>query len=190
MRTRLITAAVLTWATTCCSLAAAHGNSAPILPPGWGLQGAPAFTSQQPPLAPPFTTGSTFREPPVVRSSNGRLRRTIVARNGTIEVSGVPLDGMQTYGVGSAARGLLGPTLHVQPGDLIDLVLDNQLTQPPAIAVTTPASVEPMRHDECAHDTKIAAGDPQPTNVHFRRFVRVGGEVHRGSSMIRPLQQR
>jgi suppressor of ftsI len=190
MRTGLIVAAVLTWVTTCCSVAAAHGNSAPIVPQGWGFQGERVFTAQQPPLPPPFTTGSAFREPPVVRSSNGRLRATIVARNGTIAVSGVPLDGMQTYGVGSAARGLLGPTLHVKPGDLVDLVLDNQLTQPPAISVTTPASVGPMRHDECAHDTKIAPGDPQPTNLHFHglhvtpRNHKVGDVIYYGDNVL------
>src|SRR5687767_892693 len=137
MRAGLIMAASLTWAVTCCAVAAAHSDTAPSSPAGWGIDGERAFALQQQPLMPPFTTGRTFREPPVLRSTKGRLKRTIVARNGTIDVSGVQVDATQTYGVGTTARGLLGPTLHVQPGDLIDLVLDNQLTQLPAIPVTT-----------------------------------------------------
>ncbi|MBD0283309.1 MAG: hypothetical protein ICV69_14130 [Thermoleophilaceae bacterium] len=48
------------------------------------------------------------------------MRRGLIT-NGTIEVGGVPLDATQTYGVRGAVRGLLGPTLRVKPGDLIDL---------------------------------------------------------------------
>jgi suppressor of ftsI len=116
----------------------------------------------------PFKAGMTFREPPSLRSSGGYLRGTIVAKNGTIRVSGIKVRNTQSYGVAGAQRGLLGPTLRVQPGDQVDLVLDNQLVAPsPVPEEASPA--QPVPHGEC-HDTTIKPGDPQPTNLHFHGF--------------------
>jgi suppressor of ftsI len=188
MRRRLIAVAVLTSAATWCATAAAHGNTAPIVSEGWGIDRP--LTVQPSPLRPPFATGRAFREPPVVRSSNGRLRRTIIARNGTIEVSGVPLDATQTYGVRGAVRGLLGPTLRVEPGDLIDLVLANRLTQPPTIPVTTPAPVVPAHGEACEQDMQIPVGHAQPTNLHFHglhvtpRNRKVGNVTYYGDNVL------
>jgi suppressor of ftsI len=192
MRRGLITVAVLAWGATSCAVAGAHSDGAAIVPEAWRT--VRPFAVQPLPLRPPFVTGRAFREPPVVRSSNGRLRRTIVARNGTVQVGGVSLHATQTYGVRGAARGLLGPTLRVKPGDLIDLVLDNRLTQPPTIPVTTPAPVIPPHADACEHDTRIPAGHPQPTNLHFHglhvtpRNRTVGNVTYYGDNVLACLR--
>ena len=53
-----------------------------------------------------------------------------MARNGSVEISGVSVAETQTYAArgadGSTQRGFLGPTLHVQPGDRIQLTLDSR----------------------------------------------------------------
>ena len=122
----------------------------------------------------PFKAGLAFREPPSLRSRNKRLRGTIVAKNGTIRVSGIKVDNTQSYGVAGEPRGLLGPTLRVRPGDLVDLVLDNRLVAPPQVPEKKDSGdaspAQPMHHGECEADTKIKAGDPQPTNLHFHGF--------------------
>ena len=137
----------------------------------------------------PFAAGAAFREPPSLRSSRGRLRGTIVAKNGTIRVSGVKVANTQSYGVAGQPRGLLGPTLRVNPGDLVDLVLDNRLTQPALVpAKQAPQSSAPAP-GEC-HDTTITPGSPQPTNLHFHGFHvtprnrRVGGVTYYGDNVL------
>src|SRR3954452_15006425 len=87
----------------------------------------------------PFTAGMAFREPPSLRSRDGRLRGTIVAKNGTIVVSGVKVRNTQSYGMAGARSGLLGPTLRAQPNDLVDLVLDNRLVAPAIVSAKTDA---------------------------------------------------
>jgi FtsP/CotA-like multicopper oxidase with cupredoxin domain len=158
---RLVTAAVVLSVGSSCAAAEAHTS---IAPTAWTAGGARALLAQQ--ALPPFATGLPFREPPVVRSSANRLTQTLVLRNGTVEVGGVAIDAAQTYSIGTIPPALLGPTLKVEPGDVIDLVLDNQLTQLPTIPITTPAPLA-QPHQECAHDTQIEPGHPQPTNLHF-----------------------
>ncbi len=145
-----------------------------------------------PAIAPaPFASGMAFREPPSLRSANGRLRGTIVAKNGTITVGGVRVHNTQSYGVAGEPRGLLGPTLRVQPGDLVDLVLDNRLVQPQLVPASTPSSAsEHVMPGECGHDMAPDPGDPQPTNFHFHGFhvtprnQRVGGVTYYGDNVL------
>jgi suppressor of ftsI len=122
----------------------------------------------------PLKGGLAFAEPPSLRSSGGRLSGTIVAKNGTVDVSGIRVAGTQTFGIAGQRRGLLGPTLRVAPGDLVDLVLDNRLTQYGPIPAGTATSTTTTGHDpmggECAHDTTIPVGHQQPTNFHFHGF--------------------
>jgi FtsP/CotA-like multicopper oxidase with cupredoxin domain len=133
---------------------------------------------------PPFTTGEAFREPPSISSVNKRLRFTMVAKNGTITVGGLQIGNAQSYTVAGSPAGLLGPTLRVNPGDEIDIVLDNQLVQPEV----TPAPSG--THDPCMHDTGIKPGDPQPTNLHFHglhvtpRDHREGGVTYYGDNVL------
>lgn len=141
----------------------------------------------------PFTAGLAFREPPSLRSAHRRLRGTIVAKNGTIEVSGVRVHNTQSYGIAGERRGLLGPTLRVQPGDLVDLVLDNRLVAPPLVPAKTdsgaPSTSQPG-HDECMHESPLEAGEPQPTNFHFHGFHvtprnhRVGNVTYYGDNVL------
>ncbi len=161
---------------------------------GQGSTAAPATTVASIPAA-PFTAGIALRDPPSLRSSGGRLRGTIVARTGAIEVSAVTVHNAQSYALAGMRRGLLGPTLRVQPGDLVDLVLVNRLVQPRQI----PASGEktappPMHHGECASATSIEPGDPQPTNLHFHGFHvtprnhRVGGVTYYADNVLACLR--
>ena len=53
-------------------------------------------------------------------------------------MSGVRVAATQTYAATSARsgrtrRGILGPTLRVQPGDRIEITLDNRLTVPDGV---------------------------------------------------------
>jgi suppressor of ftsI len=139
----------------------------------------------------PFKAGLPFREPPVLRSSHGRLRGTLVAQTGPIEVSGIRVENAQSYALAGQQRGLLGPTLHARPGDLVDLVLDNELVQPQPVPGTAGADLaQPMAHGECGHDTTIAPGEPQPTNFHFHglhvtpRNHKVGDVTYYGDNVV------
>ena len=143
----------------------------------------------------PFRAGMAFREPPSLRSRNRRLRGTIVAKNGTIRVSGIKVDNTQSYGIDGQPRGLLGPTLRVQPGDLVDLVLDNRLVTPAHLPKATDAEpAQPIAHGEC-HDTMIKPGDPQPTNLHFHGFHvtprnrKVGKVTYYGDNVLACLRR-
>jgi suppressor of ftsI len=133
------------------------------------LVGEPS--AQAPPVIPPapFASGMAFKEPPVVRSRDGRLRTTLVARNGSVEISGVTVAETQTFAArgadGSTQRGFLGPTLHVQPGDRIQLTLDSRLTIPDgAQGANCPATGGNGTH---AHGRRAQAGTAQLTNLHY-----------------------
>lgn len=120
---------------------------------------------------PPLKAGMPLTEPPVVKSLGNTLTATLVAKNGTISVSGVDIANTQTYAVAGQRRGLFGPTLHVKPGDTIDLTLDNQLVNPENVrrgvsdrsaAPTCPPKDDPHgMHDPPPPDGK------QNTNLHF-----------------------
>lgn len=81
-------------------------------------------SSDRPPAAAPLEateSGEPFAEPSREEATNGRLRFDLVARDRGITVAGTEVDG-RAYG-----DAILGPTLVVRPGDIIDLTLDNQL---------------------------------------------------------------
>jgi FtsP/CotA-like multicopper oxidase with cupredoxin domain len=120
----------------------------------------------------PFTAGMDFQEPPVVSSREvpGRpykvLRTTILAQNGTSEISGIQVAETQTYGATGAdgPRGFLGPTLRVDPGDEIEITLDNQLTVPEGAIGAACLNSDPVDHE---HNEQVEAGAEQVTNLHF-----------------------
>lgn len=138
-----------------------------------------------PPAIPPdpFKAGLKFWEPPPVRSTgrppNRRLRATITAQNGVVDVSGLKVAGTQTYSAegpgGSAPPAFLGPTLHAEPGDTVELTLDNKLTVPAGADPTKPAQNAENCGDGPGHDTgheegaetQAKPGDPEVTNLHF-----------------------
>lgn len=121
---------------------------------------------------PPFKPGLAFEEPPVLRTQDGPIE--LVARNGTIEVSGVEVDEAQSYvPVGAsqveARPGLLGPTLQVEPGETLDITLDNQLEVIPAIkgnSADTCGGADKPDDPSHAHEDAPDTG-PQYTNLHF-----------------------
>ncbi|MGZ6951114.1 MAG: multicopper oxidase family protein [Acidimicrobiia bacterium] len=71
----------------------------------------------------PTTQGQPLAEPPVIRSVGGFLRTTFDVHEATYEVAGQAVRG-KTYG-----PGLLGPTLVVNPGDHIEIALQNHLAE-------------------------------------------------------------
>lgn len=120
----------------------------------------------------PFKAGLPFAEPPVVRSRGDTLRTTITAQNGTVDVSGIRVAATQTYSAvgadGPTPRGLLGPTLHVKPGQWIELTLDNRLTVPDGVPAPNCAQGSGMDHSGDGGDQADApSGGPQLTNLHF-----------------------
>lgn len=133
-----------------------------------------ASKTVQVPGTDPFQTGADLTEPPVV-SSNARtntLRTTLVARNGTVTVSGVRVAGTQTYaarrGSRLTRRGILGPTLQVQPGDKIEITLDNRLVVPDDMpAGPNCAESGDSAADAAGHAHTGEAGDPQFSNLHY-----------------------
>ena len=120
----------------------------------------------------PFEAGAELADPPVVSSARGVLRTTMVARNGTVTVSGVRVAGTQTYaarrGSRLTRRGILGPTLQVQPGDRIEITLDNRLVVPDGTQSTsTCAQSGDHAADAKGEHQTGKAGDKQFTNVHY-----------------------
>jgi FtsP/CotA-like multicopper oxidase with cupredoxin domain len=127
----------------------------------------------------PFTPGQDLTEPPVItsRRSDRTLEATLVAETGTAEIGGVPVQDMQTYaaetGKGPTERTLIGPTLQVQPGDHIDLTLDNRLTVPDNASPDNDNCADDGPGSEHEHSGAVAPGeggqpgDPQLTNLHF-----------------------
>jgi suppressor of ftsI len=71
----------------------------------------------------PTRQGQPLVEPPVIRSTAGLLQTTFDVREATYEVAGQQVDG-KTYG-----PGILGPTLVVNPGDRIEIELQNHLAE-------------------------------------------------------------
>ena len=139
----------------------------PLLVDGEPRAQAPAPPNVLPPA--PFTPGMAFTEPPVVRSRDGRLRTTLVARNGSVQISGVSVAETQTYAAsgadGSSPRGFLGPTLRVRPGDRIELTFDSRLTIPDgAVGADCP---ETGGHSAQRRGRVAQAGTAQLSNLHF-----------------------
>jgi FtsP/CotA-like multicopper oxidase with cupredoxin domain len=71
----------------------------------------------------PTRQGQPLVEPPVISSVQGVLRTTFDVRESTYDVAGQLLQG-KTYG-----PGLLGPTLVVNPGDHIEIDVQNHLAE-------------------------------------------------------------
>lgn len=69
-------------------------------------------------------TGSALSEPELLRSSGGRLQATLRAARGRTRVAGREATTLGYNG------GLSGPTLHLQPGDRLQLRLVNDLEAP------------------------------------------------------------
>ena len=137
---------------------------------------AHAQASQEPSVRPippaPFVPRHPFTEPPVVRSRGGRLETTLTAQNGSVDISGVTVGGAQTYSAsrpnGPTERGIVGPTLHVQRGDLVEITLDNALSIPErATGANCPASADGAAHDHGSTAPPAAPGTDQATNLHF-----------------------
>ena len=72
----------------------------------------------------PTTSGVALREPPVLRSAGGELKITLEAREGRVQIGGKGATALSYNG------SLPGPTLHLQPGDRLQVHLINQLTDP------------------------------------------------------------
>ncbi len=119
--------------------------------------------------ADPFTKNLPFTEPQPVVSRNGVLKAEITAANSTLKVSGVDVAGGQAYTARNASDvasppGMLGPTLHAEPGGTIDLTFDNRLTVPEAMR----GPEDCVAGADHGHGNSPAdAGRPQVTNFHF-----------------------
>ncbi len=72
----------------------------------------------------PTTSGVALHEPPVLRSAHGGLKVTLEAREGPVQIGGKGATALSYNG------GLPGPTLHLQPGDHLQVCLINRLTDP------------------------------------------------------------
>ena len=72
----------------------------------------------------PTTSGAVLREPPVLRSADGGLRVTLEAREGPVQIGGSGATALTYNGW------LPGPTLHLQPGDRLQVRFLNRLTDP------------------------------------------------------------
>jgi FtsP/CotA-like multicopper oxidase with cupredoxin domain len=71
-------------------------------------------------------TGDPFVEPPLIQSQNGVLTATLVMREGATTVGDTAVTNAWTYEL-NGVPSYVGPTLSVNPGDLIDLVIENRL---------------------------------------------------------------
>jgi FtsP/CotA-like multicopper oxidase with cupredoxin domain len=72
----------------------------------------------------PTASGAAFLEPPVLRSVGGGLRVTLEAREGPVRIGGRGATALSYNG------GTPGPTLHLQPGDRLQVRLINRLSDP------------------------------------------------------------
>ena len=72
----------------------------------------------------PTTSGVALHEPPLLRSAHGGLKVTLEAREGPVEIGGRDATALTYNG------GLPGPTLHLQPGDRLQVRLLNKLSEP------------------------------------------------------------
>ncbi|WP_411720165.1 multicopper oxidase family protein [Mycetocola sp.] len=68
--------------------------------------------------------GEKLREPPELRSANGRLQLRLDAAQGTVEIGG------RSATAWSFNRGIPGPTLRLKAGDWLGLTLHNGLDKP------------------------------------------------------------
>jgi suppressor of ftsI len=93
-------------ATAGCNGADPETESAPV---------AATFAAQQ---------GRPFDEPAVLRSRRGRLKTTFTVDEGQFTVGGVRVRGESYRGE------FIGPTLHVRPGDTLELRIVNRLGEP------------------------------------------------------------
>ncbi|MEM7352145.1 MAG: multicopper oxidase domain-containing protein [Acidobacteriota bacterium] len=75
-----------------------------------------------------------FRNPPEVKSADGKLAYNLVAQYGEHEIAGCPVK-LRGYN-----GQIIGPTIRVKPGDSIDLNLVNSLPLTPTDTVLDPAS--------------------------------------------------
>jgi FtsP/CotA-like multicopper oxidase with cupredoxin domain len=125
-------------------------------------------------LPAPFQPGLPFEEPPVIKTEDGPIE--LVARNGKIEVSGIEVDKAQSYvpvadAEGGETPGLLGPTLQVEPGETLDITLDNQLEVIPEIkgqsADTCGGADKPDDPTHAHNPDDSPDSGPQYTNLHF-----------------------
>ncbi|HEX8648253.1 MAG TPA: multicopper oxidase family protein [Thermoleophilaceae bacterium] len=121
----------------------------------------------------PFSPQLDFIEPPELAVGDGPVE--LEARNGRILVSDVKVSEAQSYvpvGASEVAEepGLLGPTLTIDPGETLDITLDNQLTVPPGItghsAETCGGADHPGGDPAGEHGDAPTTG-PQFTNLHF-----------------------
>lgn len=104
----------------------------------------PAAAAQaQDPAAPPWTpvAGLALTEPVQAHPRNGVVRVTLDARLGTIDVSGSPVVAQPFNGR------LIGPTLHVRPGDTIEVTFRNATPQDTNIHYHG-MHVSPKRHHD------------------------------------------
>lgn len=67
--------------------------------------------------------GMAFTEPPQVHSRNGELKVTLDAKRELIDVSGSPIQAQPFNGK------LVGPTLHVKPGDTMNVTIRNATSE-------------------------------------------------------------
>ena len=86
-------------------------------------RGSAAGTTTTPAVDWTPKAGLPFREPAQLHARDGRLKVRLEAKRGRIEVSGAPV-------VATPFNGrLIGPTLHVKPGDTIETLLVNATDQ-------------------------------------------------------------
>lgn len=126
-------------------------------------QEQPTFPALEPK---PFRSGLRFSEPRAIRSVHKHLRTTLVAQNRPVLVSGIEVAGMQAYAAtgpgGKTKPGFLGPTLRANPGDTVEITLDNRLRVPDVATAPNCAETRPHGHPQPGQ-----AGDREFTNLHF-----------------------
>lgn len=94
--------------------------------PASGSASVPSPSSPKPSLQPVdqwTPEAGPFAEPEQIYSQGGHLVVTLTAKQQLVEVAGSPIVGTVYNGT------FIGPTLHVHPGDTIELTLVNQLNQ-------------------------------------------------------------
>lgn len=67
--------------------------------------------------------GAALGEPVQLRSENRKLKVRLTAKRDTVEISGSPIEAQPFNGR------LIGPTLHVRPGDTIEATIDNATSE-------------------------------------------------------------
>ena len=72
--------------------------------------------------------GEPFIEPTLVQSHNGVLHATLVLKEGPAMVGDTAVTNAWTYQL-NGVPSYVGPTLQANPGDLLDIIIDNQLPE-------------------------------------------------------------